>query len=62
MGHVVLDQGDPSKVEVVASWQVPTTRTFEYASKELRPTELANYNSMKLESLALKWAVSENFR
>ena len=35
-----------------------------YASRSLRPTErnMTNYSSMKLELLALKWAVTEKFR
>ena len=35
-----------------------------YASRSLRPTErnMQNYSSMKLELLALKWAVTEKFR
>ena len=35
-----------------------------YASRRLRPTEKnqANYSSMKLEFLALKWAITEKFR
>lgn len=39
-------------------------RPIAYASKGLRPTERnpANYSSMKLEFLALKWAMTEKFR
>lgn len=39
-------------------------RPIAYASRALRPTErnMQNYSSMKLEFLALKWAVSEKFR
>ena len=39
-------------------------RVLAYASRRLRPTEKnqANYSSMKLEFLALKWAVTEKFR
>ena len=35
-----------------------------YASRRLRPTErnMDNYSSMKLEMLALKWAVTDKFR
>ena len=35
-----------------------------YASRSLKPTErnMDNYSSMKLEFLALKWAISEKFR
>lgn len=39
-------------------------RPIAYASRGLRPTErnMANYSSMKLEFLALKWAMAEKFR
>ena len=39
-------------------------RVIAYASRRLRPTEynMDNYSSMKLEFLALKWAVTEKFR
>ena len=39
-------------------------RVLAYASRRLRPTEKnhANYSSMKLEFLALKWAITEKFR
>ena len=39
-------------------------RPIAYASRRLRPTEKnqANYSSLKLEFLALKWAVTEKFR
>lgn len=39
-------------------------RPIAYASRALRPAErnMQNYSSMKLEFLALKWAVSEKFR
>ena len=39
-------------------------RPVAYASRGLRPTErnMNNYSSMKLEFLALKWAMSEKFR
>lgn len=38
-------------------------RPIAYASRGLRPTErnMSNYSSMKLEFLALKWAVTEAF-
>lgn len=38
-------------------------RPVAYASRGLRPTErnMSNYSSMKLEFLALKWAMSEIF-
>lgn len=39
-------------------------RPVAFASRGLRPSEcnMQNYSSMKLEFLALKWAVTENFR
>lgn len=39
-------------------------RPVAFASRALRPTEknMNNYSSMKLEFLALKWAVTERFR
>ena len=39
-------------------------RVLAYASRRLRPTEKnqANYSSMNLEFLALKWAITEKFR
>lgn len=39
-------------------------RPVAYASQGLRPTEknMQNYSSMKLELLALKWALTEKFR
>lgn len=39
-------------------------RPIAYASRGLRPTErnMLNYSSMKLEFLALKWAMTEKFR
>ncbi|KAL2097674.1 hypothetical protein ACEWY4_006881 [Coilia grayii] len=39
-------------------------RPVAYASRTLRPTErnMSNYSSMKLEFLALKWAITEKFR
>lgn len=39
-------------------------RPIAYASRALKPSEknMQNYSSMKLEFLALKWAVSEKFR
>ena len=38
-------------------------RVIAYASRRLRPTErnMDNYSSMKLEMLALKWAVTDKF-
>jgi hypothetical protein len=39
-------------------------RVIAYASRRLRPTEQndMNYSSMKLEFLAMKWAITEKFR
>lgn len=39
-------------------------RPIAYASRGLRPTEqnMVNYSSMKLEFVALKWAMTEKFR
>lgn len=39
-------------------------RPIAYASRGLRPTErnMSNYSSMKLEFVALKWAMTEKFR
>lgn len=39
-------------------------RPIAYASRGLRPPErnMSNYSSMKLELLALKWAMTEKFR
>ncbi len=49
----VLSQENEGKVRPVA-----------YASRSLRPTErnMSNYSSMKLEFVALKWAMTEKFR
>lgn len=49
----VLSQDQDSRRVVIA-----------YASRTLKPTErnMNNYSSMKLELLALKWAVTEKFR
>lgn len=44
--------------------QVGKVRPIAFASRGLRPTErnMVNYSSMKLEFLALKWAMTEKFR
>lgn len=52
LGAVLLQQTDSG------------VRPVAYASRGLRPTErnMSNYSSIKLEFLALKWAVTEKFR
>lgn len=49
---------------VLSQEQAGTVRPIAYASRGLRPTErkMDNYSSMKLEFLALKWAMTEKFR
>ena len=49
---------------VLSQEQNGKVRPIAYASRGLRPTErnMSNYSSMKLEFLALKWAMSEKFR
>lgn len=49
---------------VLSQEQEGRVRPIAYASRGLRPTErnMANYSSMKLEFLALKWAMTEKFR
>lgn len=49
---------------VLSKEQNGRVRPIAYASRGLRPAErnMANYSSMKLEFLALKWAMSEKFR
>ena len=49
----ILSQEQDGKVKVIA-----------YASRRLRPTERnqANYSSLKLEFLAMKWAITEKFK
>lgn len=49
---------------VLSQQQDGGMRVIAYASRSLRPTEknMKNYSSMKLELLALKWAMSEKFR
>ena len=48
---------------VLSQEQNGKVRPIAYASRGLRPTErnMSNYSSMKLEFLALKWAMSEKF-
>ncbi|XP_043983719.1 uncharacterized protein LOC122837430 [Gambusia affinis] len=49
---------------VLSQQQDGVVRPIAYASRGLRPTErnMDNYSSMKLEFLALKWAMTEKFR
>ncbi|TWW73497.1 Retrovirus-related Pol polyprotein from transposon 412 [Takifugu flavidus] len=49
---------------VLSQEQNGKVRPIAYASRGLRPTErnMANYSSMKLEFVALKWAMTEKFR
>ncbi|KAL1257999.1 hypothetical protein QQF64_011243 [Cirrhinus molitorella] len=49
---------------VLSQEQGGKVRPTAYASRSLRPTErnMSNYSSMKLEFLALKWAMTEKFR
>lgn len=49
---------------VLSQEQGGKVRPIAYASRGLRPTErnMLNYSSMKLEFLALKWAMTEKFR
>ncbi|KAL1253019.1 hypothetical protein QQF64_017712, partial [Cirrhinus molitorella] len=49
---------------VLSQEQEGQRRPIAYASRGLRPAErnMSNYSSMKLELLALKWAISEKFR
>jgi len=49
---------------VLSQEQDGKVRPIAYASRSLRPNErnMTNYSSMKLEFLALKWALTEKFR
>ena len=49
---------------VLSQAQAGKVRPIAFASRGLRPTErnMVNYSSMKLEFLALKWAMTEKFR
>uniref|UniRef100_A0A3B1J8K5 Gypsy retrotransposon integrase-like protein 1 n=1 Tax=Astyanax mexicanus TaxID=7994 RepID=A0A3B1J8K5_ASTMX len=49
---------------VLSQEQEGKVRPIAFASRGLRPTErnMENYSSMKLELLAVKWAVTEKFR
>ena len=49
---------------VLSQVQDGKRRVIAYASRTLRPSEqkMQNYSSLKLELLALKWAITEKFR
>ena len=49
---------------VLSQEQEGQVRPVAFASRGLRPTErnMSNYSSMKLEFVALKWAMTEKFR
>lgn len=49
---------------VLSQEQEGVRRPIAFASRGLRPSErnMSNYSSMKLEFLALKWAITEKFR
>ncbi len=49
---------------VLSQEQQGKVRPIAYGSRKLRPTEhnTSNYSSMKLEFLALEWAMTEKFR
>ena len=48
---------------VLSQQQASGPRVIAYASRSVRPSEVAaKYSSLKLELLALKWAVTEKFR
>lgn len=49
---------------VLSQEQGGKVRPVAYASRALKPTErnMSNYSSMKLEFVALKWAITEKFR
>ena len=51
---------------VLSQEQASNPRVIAYASRTLRPTEekelRSNYSSMKLELVAMKWAITEKFR
>lgn len=46
---------------VLSQEQEGKVRPIAYASRSLRPPEKKNYSSMKLEFLAMKWAMTEKF-
>ncbi|KAI2654721.1 Retrovirus-related Pol polyprotein from transposon 17.6 [Labeo rohita] len=63
----VLQEADASNLglgAVLSQEQGGLRRPIAFASRGLRPSErnMTNYSSMKLELLALKWAMTEKFR
>lgn len=62
--HLEIDASHKGLGAVLAQDIEGVRRPIAFASRGLRPTErnMSNYSSMKLEFLALKWAVTEKFR
>lgn len=61
---VETDASNDGLGAILSQEQSGTKKVIAFASRRLRPTEKndKNYSSMKLEFLALKWAVTEKFR
>uniref|UniRef100_A0A3B1KDF0 Gypsy retrotransposon integrase-like protein 1 n=1 Tax=Astyanax mexicanus TaxID=7994 RepID=A0A3B1KDF0_ASTMX len=61
---VEIDASHTGLGAVLSQEQEGKRRPIAFASRGLRPSErnMSNYSSMKLELLALKWAVTEKFR